>query len=192
MSDKLYTFLTDWRYAQYRIFLLIIWSFLESSFWFISADFLLLIYAFYLPKKAYIFAIIALIASIAWSICYFLLLQFFLIELWDILRNTPFVVDRMFSYVESLYMVHGESWALYQWFSFMSSKIWVYLAVEHHFSIFPFIMYMTVFRIVRFVGVVFFGIFLSKVYLDRLKPFTVYLLIAYSLGFFWLLFFLER
>lgn len=113
------------------------WSFLEASFWFIAPDFLLVIFGVFFPKEWKRSTALALLNSLIGGIFYFVLVNWAPDLFGSVLKDTPFVTERMLQFVSDLYARYHYLGVLFQSFSFMSFKIWTYQAVNFQFN--PFI-----------------------------------------------------
>ena len=147
------------------IFILVLWAFLEPSFWFIAADVPLFLMSFSNPKKYKKFFFITIISAFVGATLYFILNIFYLTQLREILLITPLITAKMILFVSNIYISWPTLGYLIQAFSSVPIKVWISVAVEQKMLFIPFILLTTISRSIRFFIIAFIGKFLG----DKLK-----------------------
>lgn len=163
--------------------LLILWSFFEASFWFIAPDFLLGIFGIVKPKEKNRFFILALTASFFGGITYYIfnILSFDTMSL--VLKETPFVTEKMMSFIRNVYDTYGLPGVLFQSFSFMSFKIWTHIAVEFNLNPLGYFSLVMISRSLRLYPVTLVASLMGKFFPNFIRKHFVTILILYSLSF---------
>jgi hypothetical protein len=163
--------------------LLILWSFFEASFWFIAPDFLLGIFGIVKPKEKNRFFVLAFIASFFGGITYYIFNIISFDTMSMILRETPFVTERMMSFIRDVYATYGLPGVLFQSFSFMSFKIWTHLAVESNLNPFGYFSLVMISRSLRLYPVVLLASLVGKFLPGFIRKHFVAILVVYSVSF---------
>ncbi|MBP9866740.1 MAG: hypothetical protein KBC41_01540 [Candidatus Pacebacteria bacterium] len=163
--------------------LLILWSFFEASFWFIAPDFLLGIFGIVKPKEKNRFFVLAFIASFFGGVTYYVFNILSFDTMSFILRETPFVTERMMSFIRGVYATYGLPGVLFQSFSFMSFKIWTHLAIESNLNPIGYFLLVMISRSLRLYPVIFFASLIGKFFPDFIRKHFVTILVAYSVFF---------
>ena len=148
-NERFSAWLTRHAAATVGLVAVALWAFAEATFWFIAPDFLIMILCAAAPRAWKRIVLWALAGSLVGGVVCFALNTFFLDEMGQILRATPFVQERMITEIDSLYSKLGPQAVLHQSFSFMQFKIWTHLAVLHGFQPILYFLLVMVSRAVR-------------------------------------------
>lgn len=129
--------------------LIFFWAFAEASVWFIAADIVLIPLCIAFPGQWKKWTILLVIGSCLGGTLHYALISRWPDKMGDILNATPFVNERMKTFVRGRYTAHGEWGALWQAWSFISLKIWTYEAFQAHlnpYKYFPIVVFSRLFR----------------------------------------------
>lgn len=174
-TNKIKEKLKEFTNTRIGIFVLVLWTFFEPSFWFIAADVPLFLMSFSNPKKYKKFFLITLLSA-ALGVCfYFILNIFYFPQLRDIMIQTPLISSEMIPFVLNNYNSWGSLGSIIQAFSSVPIKVWISVTAEQGFSFPLFLFFTTISRAIRFFIIAFIG----KSLANKLKKNNMALIIIF-------------
>lgn len=150
INIKYRDFLVSDRCYQSRLIIVYFWAFFESMIWFIAPDFLLALFIFYDRARWWWYVISAIFGSFLGSIIWYYVCICFYDTVQDLLPNIPFIQSDMYSIVQKYLHEYGIESGFFQAFSYISGKLWVFLASRESFSFALFFWAMMISRVFRF------------------------------------------
>lgn len=109
----------------------------------------------------------------------------------SVLQHTPFVNESMISFIESTYTKYGHGGVFFQAFSFMSFKIWTFLAVKVQFNPWIYFAIVMVSRTLRLGLVSWLASIVGRKFKSQIARYYVSLLVIYSILFVTMLIYIE-
>jgi membrane protein YqaA with SNARE-associated domain len=129
LSLRLFQAAQDLARSNYGTQVLAIWSFSEAICWFILPDFLLLPLAVLAPDKTRRLIVTAWISSVLGTLVLWLMMSQLPAHQASLIFALPFTHEGMLPKIQTLADLYGDGSAMFQPFSGIPAKVWVYSAV---------------------------------------------------------------
>lgn len=189
-NNKLFDKLSILSLTSGALVLLALWAFFEASIWFVVPDFFLLVLCISAPKKYKRFFFVGIIFSLIGISAYFMFVSQYPEKAGEILIETPFIRERMFENIDSLYSNQGVSVALKQTTTVIPVKVWTYQAVIHNFDYFVYLLFIGISKAIRIFLVCFIFSIIGKKFKKPIRKYSSMFLLLYVVLFFLVLFYI--